>query len=449
MKLSLIAMMMAFILFGHATIESLAQDSPKLTREAKNARSQSLEILDEMEEILKEYYYDPKFKGIDLKQRISAAKERIKTLEFNWQMYRVLAQVLMDFDDSHTNLLLPPRSDYFQYGVSWQMIGDSCFVTSVKKGSDAEAKGIQSGDQVLQIGKYRPTRNDLWKIEYLLYKLDPVNTMDLKIKKLDGSEAAVTIRAKTMTDKEFRAELKANKENVEKKPYRCEEVNKEVIACKLSTFMVEKGDIDKMMRQARDYSKLILDLRGNGGGLVSIEEYLVSHFFDKEILIADVVEKKKRERRLSKVLSADRQYKGEVAVLIDSDSASAAEMTARVLQLQQRARVYGDRSSGSVMTSIGLPFRKIMAMTMQAAIIRVGMSVTVADVIMSDGSRLEKIGVTPDVVLQPTGAAINQKTDPVLAYAAAQMGGELTPEAAGKFFFIIEKSEFVGDADGK
>ena len=46
---------------------------------------------------------------IDLKARIEAAKERVKTLEYNWQMYRVLVQVLMDFDDSHTRLILPPR----------------------------------------------------------------------------------------------------------------------------------------------------------------------------------------------------------------------------------------------------------------------------------------------------------------------------------------------------
>ena len=35
-------------------------------------------------------------------KRIEAAKARVKTMQYNWQMYRVLVQVLMDFDDSHT-----------------------------------------------------------------------------------------------------------------------------------------------------------------------------------------------------------------------------------------------------------------------------------------------------------------------------------------------------------
>jgi hypothetical protein len=67
------------------------------------------------------------------------------------------------------------------------------------------------------------------------------------------------------------------------------------------------------------------------------------------------------------------------------------------------------------------------------------MSVTIADVIMSDGSRLEHVGVTPDVVLQPRGAAFRDRMDPVLAYVSLVMGTQLSPEDAGKLHFIIDK----------
>ena len=122
-------------------------------------------------------------------------------------------------------------------------------------------------------------------------------------------------------------------------------------------------------------------------------------------------------------------------------------MTAKVLQLEMRAKVYGDFSSGSVMTSIGVPFRSVMSLLSAAAIIKVGMSVTVADVVMSDRSRLERIGVTPDEVLQPLAIAFKMKMDAVLAYAAVKMGATLTPEDAGKFYFITEKDE-DNDDDG-
>lgn len=403
-------------------------------------------MLDEMKQILNENYFDPKFHGIDLAARIETAKTRVKTLEFNWQMYRVLAQVLMDLDDSHTRMLMPPRTDHFEYGLGWQMIGDRCFVTSLKRESDAAAQGVEVGDQIVTIGKYPPARNNLWKINYLIYRLDPYNTLDIKIRKPDGAEKALTIKAKTRTEKEWAAELKARKEKRDKdkekyEPFKCHELSKDLIACKLDTFIVEKGDIDKVMKQVIKYPNLILDLRGNGGGYVTMEQHLISYFFDREVKIADLVYKDKKEVRTTKLMDPDKRYKGKVIVLVDSNSASAAEMTARVLQIEKRAIVLGDYSSGSVMTSVTFPFRSVMSALSDAAIIKIGMSVTIADVVMRDGSRLEHIGIIPDEVLQPVGLALKLKTDAVLAYTAAKFGVTISPEDAGKFYFITEKDE--------
>jgi C-terminal processing protease CtpA/Prc len=416
------------------------EQSVKLNSESKQAREYSLSILDEMEKILKEYYYDPKFHDVDLKSRIETAKARVKTLQYNWQMYRVLVQVLMDFNDSHTRMILPPRTDYFQYGFGMQMIGDECFVTSVKKDSDAHNQGIEVGDQIVLLGKFKPNRRDLWKMTYVLYKLDPADTLDLKIRKPAGTEQSLTVKAKTMTEKEFRAEQKSRKEKKKYEPFKCQEISQETIACKLFSFVVEKNDIDKMMKQAAKYPKFILDLRGNSGGFVTIEQYLLSHFFEREIKIADLVTRKKIDTRLTKPVG-DKQYKGELAILVDSNSASAAEITARVLQLEKRARIYGDISSGSVMTSITVPFQSIISAFAFAAFIRVGMSVTIADVIMRDGSRLENTGVIPDEILQPSALGLAKKTDPVLAYVADKFGAKITPEQAGAYYFMVEKDE--------
>ena len=431
------------LLVSVPNLPAQSDQKPKLSSDAKKAREYSLGMLDEMSEILNEYYYDPKMKGIELKPRIEAAKARVKTLEYNWQMYRVLVQVLMEFNDSHTRMILPPRTDYFQYGVTWQMIGDDFFITSVKKDSHAASEGVEVGDQVLLIGKHKPTRNDLWKINYLIYKLDPALELDLRIRKPDNTEKTVVMQAKTQTDKEYRAELKLrkNKDKDEDAAFKCQEISKELQACKFYSFMVEKGDVDKMMKQIAKYPKLILDLRGNGGGLVVMEQYLLSHFFDKPVRIANLTTREKTELRTTKVVDPDKQYKGEVVVLIDSRSASAAEMTARVLQIEQRARIMGDYSSGSVMTSITLPFRSVMSAFADAAIIRVGMSVTVADVVMRDGSRLERVGVTPDEVLQPTGLALKTTADVVLASAADKLGATLSMEDAGKFHFMTDAGE--------
>jgi C-terminal processing protease CtpA/Prc len=437
----LISLACLIFLFGNGiTLRAQENDKkPKLTMKAQEAREYSLQYLDSMEKIIKERYYDPRFRGIDLRARIEAAKARVKTLEYNWQMYRVLVQVLMDFNDSHTYLLLPPRTDYFQYGFGVQMVGDECFITSVKTDSDARKQGVEVGDQIVLLGKFKPNRRDLWKMMYVLYKLDPADTLDLKIRKPDGTEKSLTVKAKTMTEGQFRAEQEKRLKNNQDEAFKCRELSSEVMACKFYSFAVEKNDIDKMMKQVAKYPKFILDLRGNGGGYVSIEQYLLSHFFGTEIKIADLITRKKNETRQTKPVG-ERQYKGEVAVLIDSDSASAAEVTARVLQLEQRARIYGDVSSGSVMTSIKLPFEVISPFA-DYVNMNVGMSVTVADVIMRDGSRLENAGVIPDELLLPSGVALAKKTDPVLAFAALKFGAKISPEEAGKFYFMVEKDE--------
>lgn len=421
-------------------------NSKKVSGETKKHREQTISFLKEIKGNLKKYYYDPKYHGIDLDARFTAAEERIKTLEYNWQMYRVLVQVLMDFNDSHTKFQLPPRDDYFDYGFSMQMFGNDCYITAVKKDSDAEKQGLAVGDQILSIGKFKPTRRDLWKINYVLYRLDPKDTVDLTIGKLNGTQQKLTVKAKTMTQKERREELKKKKIKEKFEAFKCQEINSDTIACKLDTFVVEKNDIDKMMTQVGKHSKFILDLRGNGGGLILIEEYLLGHFFDRDIKVADMVTREKTETRMAKS-RGDRVYKGDLVVLVDSRSASAAEMTARVLQLEKRAKIVGDVSSGAVMTSYYLGLFGATSGLSDFAATRVGMSISVADVVMRDGSRLENIGVIPDVPVIPTGDALAKKTDAVLAYAASMLGVELSPEKAGEFYFITQKENDDDEAE--
>jgi hypothetical protein len=95
-----------------------------------------------------------------------------------------------------------------------------------------------------------------------------------------------------------------------------------------------------------------------------------------------------------------------------------------------------------------MPFVSIVSPDATEALIRVFMSTTIGDVIMRDGSRLEHKGVVPDQVLQPTATALKMKYDAVLSYAAVNFGATLSPEDAGKFYFIAEKEENSGDNAG-
>lgn len=410
------------------------QSTPRVNRE------NGLSILYNIKKSIETDYYDKTYQGIDLDAKFDAAAERIKKLDANWQIYRVIGQLIMDFNDSHTKFYPPQRVKRVEYGFSLQMIAKTCYVVDVKKGSDAEAKGLKVGDVVVGVGNFTPTRKDLWKINYLLYEIDPQDVLTLSVLGPDNAVSAIEIKAAFRSvEEQTREALKRRKEKLDD-PFKCQAINAETVACKLRTFSVGSGVIDKMMKEASKYKNLVLDLRGNRGGYVKTEQYLTGYFFDHDVKIGDFITRSKNEERFAKSQKAD-AFKGGMVVLIDSNSASAAEVFARVIQLEKRGKVVGDVSSGRVMTSRFHMLSTVRPGQPDFAFSVFGLNLTFANLVMRDGKRLENVGVIPDHPLGPTRQALIKGNDPILAFAAGLLNARLTPEDAGKFYFITTKPE--------
>jgi carboxyl-terminal processing protease len=209
------------------------------------------------------------------------------------------------------------------------------------------------------------------------------------------------------------------------------ELGKEVLIWRLSSFSVDEMHIDTMIEKARGFKTLILDLRDNSGGYVEIEKRLAGSFFQHDLKIGE-----RKSRKESKPVIAKNRgssgFSGNLIILIDHDSASASEVLARIVQLEKRGKVIGDRSAGAVMMS-----RFFVNNVGVGNTLYFGVSVTVSDFIMPDGKSLEKVGVTPDEIVVPTAADLANHRDPVLSYAASLAGVELEPQKAGTYFPII------------
>ena len=75
----------------------------------------------------------------------------------------------------------------------------------------------------------------------------------------------------------------------------------------------------------------------------------------------------------------------------------------------------------------------------QDTVIFYGASVTDADIVMTDGKSLERVGVIPDELKLPRPSDLAAKHDPVLAYAASLAGLTISPEKAGGLFPVVWK----------
>ncbi len=197
---------------------------------------------------------------------------------------------------------------------------------------------------------------------------------------------------------------------------------------KVPQFDMSDDEVDRLFGIARKHPALILDLRGNPGGLVVTLERMVANVFDHDVKIADRIGRKELKPQLAKTRGGS-AFAGQVIVLVDSRSASAAELFARVIQLEKRGGVVGDVSSGSVMESRGYA-------ESQGADTRIfySFSITDADLIMKDGKSLEHNGVVPDEFVLPTPVDVAAGRDPALARAAQIAGVKLNAAAAGKMF---------------
>ena len=388
---------------------------------------------------LKKNYYDPAFHGIDIDARFKAADEKVKSVDSLGQAYGVIAQALSDFNDSHLFFLPPPRSARADYGWQMQMIGDECYVVAVKSGSDAEAKGLKPGDRILKVDGFAPTRDNIWKMQYRYFVLRPAPGIQVVAQTGSEQPRELALKAK-VTEGKRRLDFTGNSgvediesvlRDIDKEDHLNRQryvENGDLFIWKMPRFDLDDEKVDEMFGKARKFKALVLDLRGNGGGAEKTLQRMVGSLFEHDIKIADAKRRKETKAIVARTRGKD-AFEGKLVVLIDSRSASAAELLARIVQLEKRGTVIGDRSAGAVMRAKGYYYEMGVD-----SIIFYGASITDADSIMSDGKSLEHAGVSPDELLVPSGADLAAKRDPVLARGASLLGFELSAEKAGHLF---------------
>jgi C-terminal processing protease CtpA/Prc len=401
-------------------------------------RSHALTMLRDVHQTIEKNYFDARLKGVNMDVLADTAKARIEKATSIGETLAAIAQFTLELDDSHTFFLPPWQTAIVDYGWTMGIVGEACYIIDVKADSDAARQGVARGDMIRSVNGLKPTRETLWRLEYLFHTLRPQPGLHVELLTPKGDARELDLAAKVrqrrkvvaLTGESSGWDITRMIDEQEQRAREQEpvavEVGKRVLVVRLPTFAIDDGLIRPLLERARSHETLILDLRGNRGGRVETMQVLLGGLSATDIAIGST---KWRDKVTALVArgSGNDAFRGRVFVLIDAESASASELVARAIQLANLGTVIGDRSAGAVMTSRFHP----LTVSHGENVIAYGVSVTAADVIMSDNGRLEKKGVVPDFKTLPTAEDLATGRDPALAQALKFAGQNLDPAQAG------------------
>ncbi|MCA0332086.1 MAG: S41 family peptidase [Actinobacteria bacterium] len=282
----------------------------------------------------------------------------------------------------------PTEFDSFQAGLDGRYTGigvwlraaqdGQVYVGSVQPGTPAEGAGILAGDRLVSIAG-EPVGEKLSDVAGQLR--GDAGTRVTVVVERDGEESTIAVtRADVASDDVTVSRLKSGVQVV-----RVSEFTRGVGAA------VRKAVSPAALSQQAPEG-VVLDLRGNPGGLLTEAVEVASAFLEGGTVVS-------YEKRGEPVRHLDAVGDGNTAVplvvLVDEGTASAAEVVAAALQDRNRAVIVGGRTYGK--GSVQEPRQLSDGSAIE---------LTVGRYLTPSGRSLDGVGIEPDVVVSPRlGAA--------------------------------------------
>jgi carboxyl-terminal processing protease len=275
-------------------------------------------------------------------------------------------------------------------GIESLYVEGELVIFRVHKDSPAESAGLRMGDVIYQINGEagNPSDAENKSGDYLIIRDKKIKEYKIQAKdiKRDEDPELVPVSAKTVLYKipSFRGEF------------------------------FEKEKWQSQIQELKKYQKIIIDLRGNHGGNFVAGLRFLSAFMcspqdigylwkpksksKKELVLPDDLDDEKQIEVLDQAflvkLWTFEDYEclaSSIAVLVDSNTASTAEMTAQALKDYVGAKIFGSASAGQLLVGVWYPVAELGP----------GVKISVPEAVYQTrrGHKIEGPGVQVDKVL--------------------------------------------------
>ena len=257
-------------------------------------------------------------------------------------------------EEENENLQMMISNTYGGIGaIIKKLKGGNVIINEPYFGSPAHKAGLSCGDEIIAIDGELTTDFTASESSSRM-KGKPGTTVVFKVKKVrsgDTLDVSIVRERIHLPDVEYAAMLDDTTGYILQSGF-TEKVSSEI----------RKAVLDM---KSRGMKRLVLDLRGNGGGLMSEAINIVSLFVPKGTLVVTAKGNTPESIREYKTSTDPIDTQIPIIVMIDSGSASSSEIVAGALQDLDRARIMGTRSYGKglVQSIRPLPYNSQMKIT--------------------------------------------------------------------------------------
>ncbi|MHB1686173.1 MAG: S41 family peptidase [Ignavibacteriaceae bacterium] len=226
---------------------------------------------------------------------------------------------------------------YGGVGISIGIRGDRVTVVEVLDGYSAQKQGIRVGDDLIEVAGRKITPENVNDISSLV-KGQPGTIVNLKVLRDDDKD--------TLSFNLVREEVMVKSLAY----YGFYPENSNNVYLRLTSFSRSASDevlnALKELKAKKEIKSIVLDLRGNPGGLLDVAVDICEKFLPKNDLIVSTKGRDEESKKSYYSVQEPILGKAKLVVLIDGGSASASEIVAGAIQDHDRGIILGTKSFG-------------------------------------------------------------------------------------------------------